>query len=57
MVRGVPDADFHARVSALRDRAEEAGRGFLSVEVIMVHVYCVSLRRKQSDFKANPWRT
>lgn len=33
LVRGVPDEEFHMCLSALRDRAEEAGRGFLSVEV------------------------
>lgn len=33
LVRGVPDEEFHACVSALRDRAEEAGQGFLSAEV------------------------
>lgn len=33
LVRGVPDGEFHAMVSVLRDRAEKAATGFLSVEV------------------------
>lgn len=33
LIRGVPDAEFHQRVSTLRDQAEKAGLGFLSVEV------------------------
>ncbi|CAM9727978.1 unnamed protein product [Ectocarpus sp. 12 AP-2014] len=32
LVRGVPDGEFHAMVSVLRDRAEKAATGFLSVE-------------------------
>eukprot|EP00904_Undaria_pinnatifida_P007392 jgi/Undpi1/3783/HiC_scaffold_16.g07152.m1 len=32
LVRGVPDEEFHACVSALRDQAEKAGQGFLSAE-------------------------
>ncbi|CAN0257817.1 unnamed protein product [Ascophyllum nodosum] len=32
LVRGVPDAEFHERLSALRERAQEAGRGFLSIK-------------------------
>lgn len=42
LVRGLPEVKFHARVSELRDRAEEAGRGFLSAEVRLV-------RRNASD--------
>ena len=34
LVRGVPDEEFHACVSALRDQAEKAGQGFLSAEVL-----------------------
>lgn len=33
LVRGVPEGEFHALVSTLRDRAEKAARGFVSVEV------------------------
>ncbi|CAN0328007.1 unnamed protein product, partial [Pylaiella littoralis] len=32
LVRSVPEAKFHAIVSVLRDRAEKAARGYLSVE-------------------------
>lgn len=34
LVRGLPDAKFHKMLSTLRNQAEEAGRGFLSVEVL-----------------------
>ena len=37
LVRGVPDAEFHERLSALRERAQEAGRGFLSIKVQLGH--------------------
>ncbi|CAM9669281.1 unnamed protein product, partial [Scytosiphon promiscuus] len=32
LVRGVPEGEFHTMISALRDRAKQAARGFLSVE-------------------------
>eukprot|EP00903_Cladosiphon_okamuranus_P013544 g12616.t1 len=32
LVRGMPEGEFHALVSTLRDRAEKAARGFVSVE-------------------------
>lgn len=33
LVRGVPEGEFHAMVSRLRDQAEKAAHGFMSVEV------------------------
>ena len=33
LVRGLPEGEFHALLSTLRDRAEKAARGFVSVEV------------------------
>ncbi|CAM9732124.1 unnamed protein product, partial [Hapterophycus canaliculatus] len=32
LVRGIPEAEFQAMISALRDRATQAARGFMSVE-------------------------
>lgn len=32
-MRGVPEGEFHAMVSRLRDQAEKAAHGFMSVEV------------------------
>lgn len=32
-MRGAPEGEFHSLVSRLRDRAEKAARGFVSVEV------------------------
>lgn len=33
LVRGIPEGEFHAMISTLRDRAKQAARGFLSTEV------------------------
>lgn len=59
LVRGVPEGEFHALVSTLRDRAEKAARGFVSVEVgrdgsggVVVFIVASHRHSKSSSFDA-----